>query len=114
MTEGQTAARGAGRGGVRAVVLAAVLVVAVMLALPGPAAAGRAHRIHVSLVLPTWRDLYDWPAGHGYAGWHAATSAPAGAYGMQPALGGQYGLWLWPVGGQRYGPAFAEWTFTAP
>jgi hypothetical protein len=67
--------------------------------------------------LPTWRDLYDWPNGHGYVGWHTASSSQAGAYGMQSALGNNYGLWLWPVGGSSYSYStgqYAEWTFTAP
>ena len=33
--------------------------------------------------LPTWRNLYDWPNGHGYAGWHTASSSQSGAYGMR-------------------------------
>ena len=67
--------------------------------------------------LPTWRDLYDWPNGHGYAGWHTNVSSQTGAYGMQSSLGGYYGLWLWPVGGSSYSYSqgqYAEWTFTAP
>jgi hypothetical protein len=67
--------------------------------------------------LPTWRNLYDWPNGHGYVGWHTASSGQAGAYGMQPNLGGNYGLWLWPVGGTSYSYSqgqYAEWTYTAP
>src|SRR5919199_5527934 len=23
-----------------------------------------------AVALPTWRNFYDWPNGHGYAGWH--------------------------------------------
>src|SRR5437660_1352182 len=72
------------------------------------------QRVLVTTTLPTWTNLYDWPAGHGYAGWQSTTSAAPGAYGMQTALGGNPGLWLWPVGGQRYGPGYAEWTYTAP
>ena len=71
----------------------------------------------VTPVVPTWRNLYDWPNGHGYAGWHSASSGQAGAYGMQTALGGQYGLWLWPTGGGSYsytGGNYAEWTYAAP
>jgi hypothetical protein len=71
----------------------------------------------VTPALPTWRNLYDWPNGHGYVGWHTASSSQAGAYGMQAALGGQYGLWLWPVGGGSYSYSngnYAEWTYTAP
>jgi hypothetical protein len=65
--------------------------------------------------LPTWENLYDWPAGHGYAGWHTGTSS-ATDYGLASALGGQYGVWLWPKGGQHvYTPGdYAEWTYTAP
>jgi hypothetical protein len=71
----------------------------------------------VTPALPIWRNLYDWPNGHGYVGWHAGSSSQPGAYGMQSALGGQYGLWLWPVGGQSYRYSenqYAEWTYTAP
>jgi hypothetical protein len=67
--------------------------------------------------LPTWRNLYDWPNGHGYVGWHSATSAADGRYGMSTNQGGNYGLWLWPTGGKsyRYVPGnWAEWTYTAP
>jgi hypothetical protein len=67
--------------------------------------------------LPTWRNLYDWPNGHGYAGWHSASAGQTGAYGIQSALGGQYGLWLWPSGGSAYSYGngnYAEWTYTAP
>jgi hypothetical protein len=71
----------------------------------------------VTSALPTWRNLYDWPGGHGYAGWHSASSSQMGAYGVQAALGGQYGLWLWPVGGTSYSYVngnYAEWTYAAP
>jgi hypothetical protein len=67
--------------------------------------------------LPTWRNLYDWPNGHGYVGWYAGSSSQAGAYRAQSALGGQYGLWLWPAGGSSYSYSngnYAEWTYTAP
>jgi hypothetical protein len=67
----------------------------------------------VTAALPTWRNLYDWPNGHGYVGWHEASSAPS-LYGMQSALGGNYGLWLWPLGGDYADGNFAEWTYTAP
>ena len=36
---------------------------------------------------------------------------------MQSALGGNYGLWLWPVGGSSYSYSqgqYAEWMYTAP
>ncbi len=64
--------------------------------------------------LPTWRNLYDWPNGHGYVGWHYATSALDSRYGNASNLGNNPGLWLWPVGVQRYTPNYAEWTYTAP
>lgn len=65
--------------------------------------------------LPTWDNLYDWPNGNGYAGWHDATSS-TDDYGRQAALGDRYGLWLWPVGGHKTydGGDYAEWTYTAP
>lgn len=65
---------------------------------------------------PTWRNLYDWPSGHGYAGLHDGTSSPDD-YGRQAALGGQHGIWLWPTGGsaRSYDTGeWAEWTYTAP
>jgi hypothetical protein len=71
----------------------------------------------VTAALPTWRNLYDWPNGHGYVGWYAASSSQPGAYGAQSALGGQYGLWLWPAGGSSYSYSsgnYVEWTYTAP
>jgi hypothetical protein len=65
--------------------------------------------------IPTWGNLYDWPNGHGYVGWHAASSSPDD-YGTQPALGGRNGLWLWAKGGQHvYTESdYAEWTYSAP
>jgi hypothetical protein len=68
----------------------------------------------VTPALPTWRNLYDWPNGHGYVGWHAASSGAP--YGMQGGLAGLYGLWLWPTGGQQAYTQndWAEWTYTAP
>ena len=71
----------------------------------------------VTPALPTWRNLYDWPNGHGYVGWHTSSSSQMGAYGLQSNLGGNYGLWLWPVGGSSYSYSqgqFAEWNYTAP
>jgi hypothetical protein len=71
----------------------------------------------VTPALPTWRNLYDWPAGHGYVGWRAASVAQTGQYGQQGGLGGQYGLWLWPAGGSAYSYSqgqYAEWFFPAP
>jgi hypothetical protein len=67
--------------------------------------------------MPTWRNLYDWPNGHGYVGWYTASSSQTGAYRAQAALGGQYGLWLWPAGGSSYSYSndnYVEWTYTAP
>lgn len=63
---------------------------------------------------PTWRNLYDWPNGHGYVGWRSSSSAPPGAYGIATNLGGNFGLWLWPAGGDYLGTYEAEWTYTAP
>jgi len=78
------------------------------------AQAGRTSQVTGSL--PTWRNLYDWPtSGQGYVGWHSSTTAPDD-YGMQAALGGQYGLWLWPLGGHKTYDTkdYAQWTYTAP
>jgi hypothetical protein len=66
--------------------------------------------------LSTWSNLYDWSAtGQGYVGWHPSTTA-ADDYGLQSALGDQYGLWLWPIGGHKtYNTTdYAQWTYTAP
>jgi hypothetical protein len=69
----------------------------------------------VATSLPTWRNLYDWPNGHGYVGWHSASADAAGAYSFQTNLGGNYGLWLWPTGNQEYSNGnYGEWTYTAP
>lgn len=68
----------------------------------------------VATSLPTWRNFYDWPNGHGYVGWHSSSSR-TGAYGIEQNLGGKAGLWLWPAGEQDYTASdFAEWTYTAP
>jgi hypothetical protein len=65
--------------------------------------------------LPTWWSNYDWDQGHGSAGWHSAGSAThGGTYGIQSALLGHYGLWLWPSGGTYGNGDYAEWTYTAP
>jgi hypothetical protein len=68
-----------------------------------------------STALPTWRNVYDWPNGDGYVGWHSDTTAPDD-YGLQSALGGQHGLWLWPLGGHKTYDTRdnAQWTYTAP
>lgn len=68
------------------------------------------------VALPTWSNTYDWSAsGQGYVGWHASTNA-ADDYGIDEALGDNYGLWLWPLGGHKvYNSGdYAEWTYTAP
>lgn len=65
--------------------------------------------------LPTWRSVYDWPAGNGYFTWNTATSATdAGAYSFARGLTAGPGLWLSPTGGRTYQPGFAEWNYTAP
>jgi hypothetical protein len=74
------------------------------------------HRIAVTTALPTWTNDYPWleDSGQGYVGFHHDTTAPDGAYGFATNLGGNPGLWLYPIGGQRYVPAQAEFTYTAP
>ena len=98
----------------------ALLVLAISaLAFVSGAAAGttvqHARATAKDTTLPTWHSFYDWPHGSGYAGWHASTTS-ADDYGLQPALGGQPGLWLWPLGGHKtYATSDqAEWTYTAP
>jgi streptogrisin C len=78
------------------------------------AAADPAPPLIVATALPTWRNLYDWPNGHGYVGWRSSSNAPPGLYGLAPNLGGNPGLWLWPAGGDYLGAYEAEWTYTAP
>jgi hypothetical protein len=92
-----------------------LLSIAVALVAAGGSGGRAAVQVRHDTTLPTWRNLYDWPNGHGYAGWHSASSSPDD-YGMQPALGDQPGLWLWPVGGHKaYNTGdYAEWTYTAP
>ena len=63
--------------------------------------------------LPTWRNLYDWPNGHGYVGFHSATSSSA-LYSLATNLGGNPGVWIWPAGGDYPDGGYAEWTYTAP
>ena len=65
--------------------------------------------------LGTWRSIYDWPDGDGYAGWQSSSSSPAD-YGLATGLGGKPGLWLWAKGGQHVYTQndYAEWTYTAP
>jgi hypothetical protein len=89
------------------------LVLLVVLVLPLLGASAQARPFLSAAAGATWASTYDWAGGDGTAGWSAAASAGAGEYGMQSALGGNAGLWLWPSGG-RYGPGDAEWTFTAP
>lgn len=91
--------------------VAALALVAVAAAESGPGASAATR----ATSLPTWRNLYDWASGGGYAGWHGDTSSAAD-YGIDTDHGGEYGLWLWPTGGrQAYVPGdWAEWTYTAP
>ena len=68
-----------------------------------------------STTLPTWQNRYDWPNHDGYVGWYSNTTAPDD-YGMQSALGGASGLWLWPLGGHKTYDTqdYAQWTYMAP
>jgi hypothetical protein len=67
------------------------------------------------LVLPSWHSSYGWSAGDGYAGWTPRViDADRDAYGLETALGGKPGLWLWPRGGRSYGPGAGEWVLEAP
>jgi hypothetical protein len=92
-----------------------LLVVVAALVLVSGAAGRTAARTDHRTALPTWLSVYAWPLGLGYSGWHSTTTAPD-AYGLQTALGGRPGLWLWPFGGRRTYQAsdYAEWTYTAP
>jgi hypothetical protein len=67
--------------------------------------------------LPTWRNLYDWPAGHGHVGWNEVTTAPDRAdYGFARGTVDGPGLWVWPAGQDRSytPPTVAEWRYQAP
>ena len=74
------------------------------------------HRIAVTTTLPTWANDYPWlgDPSQGYVGIHHDTTAPDGAWGFETNLGGNPGLWLYPIGDQRYVPGEAEFTYTAP
>jgi hypothetical protein len=96
--------------------LLAAAAVGLVAALPAAAFVSQATtERQTTTTLPTWRSFYDWPNGNGYAGWHANTSSTTD-YGLMPALGGNYGLWLWAKGGQHVYTQndYAEWTYTAP
>jgi hypothetical protein len=97
--------------------LLAAAAVGLFAALPAAAFVSQATTgtQSTTTTLPTWRSFYDWPNGNGYVGWHTNTSS-ATDYGLQPALGGEYGLWLWAKGGQHVYTQndYAEWTYTAP
>src|SRR5947208_336517 len=73
------------------------------------------HRFAVTTTLPTWSNGYPWlaDAGQGYVGIHHDTTDPDGAWGFATNLGGNPGLWLYPIGAQRYSGE-AEFTYTAP
>lgn len=72
-----------------------------------------------SIFPPIWNSTYDWPAGSGYNTWTAnkQTPLPQG-YQTTQGLGGQPGLWIWPVGSPaasgKYPPGYAEYYFRAP
>ena len=69
----------------------------------------------LAVSLPIWRNFYDWPGGHQYAGWDLVLgTSDANAYGSARSLGGIPGLWLWLTGGREYRPGFAEWRYEAP
>lgn len=105
--------------------LPALLVALLSLTLGTGARGARPHVSHVnaghgrmllSAGLPTWTNDYPWlgDSGQGYVGIGNDTTAAAGAYGFAPALGGEPGLWLYPIGDQRYSPGQAEFTYAAP
>jgi hypothetical protein len=73
-----------------------------------------AHRFAVTTTLPMWDDPYPWStdSSQGYVGWHHNTNE-LGAWGFASNLGGNPGLWLYPIGGERYSGE-AEFTYTAP
>src|SRR3954454_2752739 len=67
--------------------------------------------------LAAWRNLYDWPAGHGHFGWNEFSSAPDPAdYGFARGTADGPGLWVWPTGDDRTytPPTVAEWRYPAP
>ena len=87
------------------------------LAAPAPDAAATVAGTSVSSALPTWRNLYDWTAGHGHVGWNSFTSdTDPAAYAFAKGRAEGPGLWLWPTGEDRtYAPpARAEWRYQAP
>jgi hypothetical protein len=101
----------------RPVTFASVIVAAVTLL--GPASSVSASQgptvlngNAASTVLPTWQNVYDWQAGHGYFGWVQA--ADQAGYGFSQGRLSGSGLWLWPQGAQRYQPGGAQWSYTAP
>jgi hypothetical protein len=73
------------------------------------------HGFLVTATFPTWSNDYPWAsdAGQGYVGWQHDTTDADGAWGFDTNLGGNPGLWLHPVGKQRYSGE-AEFTYTAP
>ena len=77
--------------------VAGLLAIATALTVAATGGAGvtarHARAVAQATSLPTWRSVYDWQDGDGYAGWHAATTA-ADDYGTQAALAGGPGLWL--------------------
>ena len=74
-----------------------LVLILVTLVSGAPGAAGAAQQSQSSA---TWRNLYDWPNGDGYVGWHSSTTAPDD-YGLQSAVGDRPGLWLWTLGGKK-------------
>jgi hypothetical protein len=74
------------------------------------------HRFTVTTSFPTWSNDYPWlsDSSQGYVGIQHDTTAQDDAWGFATNLGGNPGLWLYPIGGQRYTPGEAEFTYTAP
>lgn len=42
------------------------------------------------------------------------TNPDAGAYSFAQGRPSGAGVWVWPTGGRKYAPAYAQWSYTAP
>jgi hypothetical protein len=65
-----------------------------------------------STALPTWRNLYDWPGGHGFVG--IDPNGDRSLYSFAAGLPSGPGAWVWPSGGHTYPSGAAAWDYVAP
>ena len=96
-----------------------LLIAVVLAALPAASAVAvpdAPARTAPDPTLPTWTSDYEWPDGHGYAGWGEGVTGAAerDAFGLTPGLGAFPGLWMWPIGDREYRPGGAHWSLRAP